>query len=120
MGAFSDFLEAKKLTEEQILRRSKRLESLRSEDRALHRRREAHRRSGAKTSYEEAGIAKPRSGRSLQREHVRAAMNDKPIPGPVRTKMLRAISSLLGKDAGPIDVTTVFGSVPSKQGKKPR
>lgn len=121
MGTFADFIASKGITDEQILRRSARLERLTSNDRAINRQREAHRREGAKTSYEEAGIPKPRSGRSLQIEHVEAARNDIPLPGPVRTKMLRAIRSLLkDQDGEEVTMPDLFGDVPGKQGKKPR
>lgn len=119
MGVFSDFLSSKGLSEEQILRRSQRLERLTSKDRDLQRQRESKRRNDPRTSYEAAGIAKPRSGRRLRPEHVQAAMQDVPLPGPVRTKMLRTVNSLL-QGKGPVDMPTLFGKVPGKQGKKPR
>jgi hypothetical protein len=121
MGTFAEFISSKGISETDILRRSARLERLTSKDRELHRQRETHRREGKKTSYEEAGIPKPRSGRSIQIEHVEAARNDVPLPGPVRTKMLRTIQSLLeGKGGEEVTMPELFGAVPGKQGKKPR
>lgn len=119
MGTFSEFLDAQGLKDEEILRRSRRLETLRSEDRMLRRRRAAQRRTG-KQSYEEAGIGKPRSGRPLQKEHLEAARNDNPVPRPVRTKIVRAVNSLLEKKGTTVGAPELFGKVPGKQGKKPR
>lgn len=120
MGTFSDFLESKGLKDEDILRRSRRLETLRSKDRELRRLREAKRRRSPQQSYQEAGIEKPRSGRPLRKEHLEAARNDIPVPRPVRTKIVRAVNALLGKSGDEVSATELFGEVPSKQGKKPR
>lgn len=120
MGTFSDFLESKGLKDEDILRRSQRLESLRSKDRDLRRLRETKRRKAPQQSYEEAGIEKPRSGRPLRKEHLEAARNDVPVPGPVRTKIVRAVNALLTKNGDEVTAPALFGQVPGKQGKKPR
>lgn len=121
MGQFSDFLSEKQISPDALLQASRRLESLRSSDRELVLAREAHRRKGAKESYDEAGIQKPRSGRPLRPGHVQAAMSDRPVPGPVRTKFVRAVNHLLQKKGQePIRAPQLFGEVKGKQGKKPR
>lgn len=121
MGTFADVLQSRSLTPEQILRMSARLEKVQNEDRELIRKRAEKRRRTPNKSYEEVGIAKPRSGRVLQPGHLAAAMEDKPVPGPVRTKLLRAVNALVEKKGGqPLRTTDLFGTVPGKQGKKPR
>jgi len=121
MGQFSDFIREKGLDAEQILRVSRRLESLTDEDRELMRKRAVKRRTAAGQSYEEANIAKPRSGRPLRPGHLEAAMNDEPVPGPVRTKLVRAINAILEKKGQePVRAPQLFGNVPGRQGKKPR
>jgi hypothetical protein len=122
MGQFSDFISQAGLDTKQILQTSERLESVRDEDRQLIRRRAEKRRRNAGQSYADAGIGKPRSGRPLRPGHIQAAMEDKPVPAPVRGKMVRAINRLLQKKGGgePVTAPKVFGNVPSRQGKKPR
>ncbi len=120
MGTFSEFLDSKGLKDEDILQRSRRMETLRSKDRELRRLRALKRRKAPQQSYEEAGIEKPRSGRPLQREHLAAARNDIPVPGPVRSKILRAVNDLLAKRGESVTAPELFGNVPGKQGKKPR
>lgn len=121
MGQFADFLNQKGLEPKQILLVSQRLECVRDEDRILMRRREARRRENPGKSYEELGIAKPRSGRPLRPGHIEAALADKPIPGPVRSKVVRAVNFLLQKKGQePVRAPDIFGNVPGKQGKKPR
>jgi hypothetical protein len=121
MGAFADFLASKGIEPKQILAASARLESVRDEDRELIRARRKKRRTQAGKSYEELQLAKPRSGRPLREGHVEAALADKPVPGPVRTKLVRAINALVEKKGGePVRAPQLFGDVPGRQGKKPR
>lgn len=121
MGTFADVLESRSLTPKQILHVSSRLERVGNEDRELIRKRAEKRRRNPSKSYEELGIAKPKSGRILQPGHIEAALADRPVPGPVRTKLLRAVNSLVAKKGGePLRTTDLFGNVPGKQGKKPR
>lgn len=120
MGQFADFLSEKGLSPDQILRVSRRIESLRDADRALMRKRALKRRTSAGQSYEEANLAKPRSGRPLRPGHLAAATGDQPVPGPVRTKLVRAVNQILQKKGQePIRHPQLFGNVPSRQGKKP-
>ncbi len=121
MGQFSDFVSQSGLDANKILRASERLERVRDEDRELMRRRAEKRRRNAGQSYADAGLAKPRSGRPLRPGHVAAVMADRPVPGPVRTKVVRAVNALLQKKGGEaVTAPKLFGSVPSRQGKKPR
>lgn len=121
MGHFSDFLAEKGVSTDRLLQVSRRIESVRNEDRALIRQRALKRRLEPRQSYAEANIAKPRSGRPLRPGHVRAAMDDKPVTPPVRSKMVRAVNLLLEKKGqGKIGAQELFGKVPGKQGKKPK
>lgn len=121
MGQFSDTLESKGIKPEQLLQISRRLERIRVADRALIRQRAEKRRKEPAKSYADAGLGKPASGRRLRPGHVEAAMADKPVPVPVRTKFVRAVNKLMEKKGGePITAPQLFGKVPGKQGKKPR
>ena len=121
MGAFADFLSSRNIDPKQILEVSRRLEAVNDEDRELIRKRAAKRRKDPKKSYEEAGIAKPRSGRPLREGHLEAALADRPVPGPVRTKFVRAVNAIIEKKGGePVRAPEIFGGVPGRQGKKPR
>jgi len=120
LGTFSDFIASKGIKDEDILAVSRRLETLRSKDRELRRQRALKRRTAPQKSYDEAGIEKPRSGRPLQPGHLEAAKNDIPVPGPVRTKLVRAINEILSKQGASVTAPELFGNVPGKQGKKPR
>lgn len=121
MGTFSDLLKSRNLEPSQILQTSSRLERVRNEDRDLIRKRAEKRRRSPTKSYTDAGIAKPRSGRALRTGHLEAALADKPVPGPVRTKLLRAVNTLVEKRGGqPLRIPDLFGTVPGRQGKKPR
>lgn len=121
MGHFADFIQQKGIEADAILRVSERLERLRDEDRELRRKRAAARRTSPGKSYADAGLGKPRSGRPLRPGHLEAALADKPVPGPVRSKFVRAVNHLLAKKGEqPIAAPQLFGPVPGKQGKKPR
>ena len=119
MGHFSDFLDEKGVSTDRLLQVSRRLESVRSEDRDLMLQRAQLRRGKAGTSYAEANLAKPRSGRPLRPGHVRAAMDDKPVTAPVRSKMVRAMNLLLEKKGqGKVSAPQLFGKVPGTPGKQ--
>ena len=121
MGQFSDFLSQAGIDTGRLLRASQRIEGVQDEDRALMRKRAEKRRRSAGQSYADAGIAKPRSGRPLRPGHIEAAMSDQPVPGPVRTKMVRAVNAILQKKGqDPVNAPKLFGAVPGRQGKKPR
>ncbi|WP_373046003.1 hypothetical protein [Vulgatibacter sp.] len=121
MGQFSDFLSEKGIETKRLLQVSQRLERVGNADRDLIRKRAEKRRRNPGQSYADANLGKPKSGRSLRPGHIEAAMQDKPVPGPVRSKMVRAVNRLLekkGQDA--VTAPKLFGAVPGKQGKKPR
>jgi hypothetical protein len=109
---FAEFLEKNKLDARRLIAASKRIERLQPEDRAA---RLAKRRSrGADAAPAAAGEEKkapkkPRSGRAVTRRLIEAAQVGKPVPGPAKTRLVRAINQLLSQKKQPaIDHRTVF------------
>jgi hypothetical protein len=106
MSKLSDFLTSKKIDPRRILAASKNLEALRPEDRAIKL---AKRR--AKTAAEGAPkeTRKPRSGRPVTRRAIDAALAGKPVSGPTKTRILRAVNAILEqKKAEKVDLRTLF------------
>ncbi|HLT30228.1 MAG TPA: hypothetical protein VK013_09290 [Myxococcaceae bacterium] len=120
MGTFSDFVSSNNLDATALQRLSSRLEARSSDDQALLVKRAAKRRTAKDKTYEESGLAKPKSGRPFSTNHWGNALKDRPIPARVRSKMLKAINASLtkqGKEA--VDMKTVFGEVPAVKGEAP-
>ena len=87
------FLDSKKIDPRRLVSASHKLEQHRPEDRQikLNRRR-------AKPGEGEAGPKeerKPRSGRGITPRALHAALFGKPISGPTKTRILRAVNALL-------------------------
>ena len=106
---FSEFLTANKLDQRRVLAASSAIEKLRPEDRKL---RLAKRRGKKKEGGEaaEAGAAnKPRSGRPVTGRLLNAAVAGKPVTGPAKTRLLRAVNRLLEqKKRDPVDLRALF------------
>ncbi len=101
------FLSSKKIDPRRVISASHTLETLRPEDRQikLNRRR-------AKGGEGEAGPKeerKPRSGRSVTQRAMHAALFGKPVSGPTKSRILRAVNALLEqKKAEKTDLKTLF------------
>ena len=91
---FGAFLAAKKLDGRRLLNASSEIEKLRPEDRAL---RLAHRtaKGDDKKPAAEGEKKKPRSGRPITPRTITAALIGKPLSGPIKTRLLRAVNRLL-------------------------
>jgi hypothetical protein len=88
------FLADKKIDRRQILAVSKQLEQLRPEDRAtkLAKRRGKSAEGG---EGEKKDLPKPRSGRPLTEVALRKIFADQGVTGPTKTRVLRAVNSIL-------------------------
>ena len=95
---FHEFLNSNKIDPRRILVASRSVEKLRPADRAIR----LARRLGAKADAPkteggdgDAKKAKPRSGRPVTPRLLDQALNGKPITGPAKTRLLRAVNRVL-------------------------
>ena len=104
---FSDFLQSQKIDPRRLAAASRKLEQLRVEDRA----KKLKQRQSKGTEAKEGAPAaeKPRSGRPVTPQLMQRAMEGKPLPGPGKTRLLRAVNHLLGlKKKDPVDLRALF------------
>jgi hypothetical protein len=116
-----DFIHSKGILPDSIVAISQKLEATRLQDRKCLQQRATKRRGKetASKTYAELNIAKPRSGRGLSASAVAAALNNHPLTACQRSKMLRAVNALLEKKKeAAVDMKTLFGDAPKKEGKK--
>jgi hypothetical protein len=109
---FADFIKEKKLDRRRIVAASEKLERLRPEDRAIKlakRSAKAKAAAGAEEAKSAAPAAKPRSGRPITPRAIDAAIAGKPLTGPQKTRLLRAVNAVLEqKKAGAVELTALF------------
>ena len=120
MGAFKQLLADHQLTPEALQRLSHQLEAWQEEDKALARERFEKRRDKERKDkpYAELGIGKPRSGRGVSEQQLKAALEDVPLPTKVRGKLLRVVNAALEKKgAKPVDMKALFGEVLARKGE---
>jgi len=105
---FASFLASKKLDARRVLVASHDLEKLRPEDRAIKlAKRRAKGAEGGEGAPKET--RKPRSGRPVTQRAIDAALAGKPISGPTKTRLLKAINHLLEqKKAEKVDLKALF------------
>lgn len=106
---FQQFLTDNKLDSRRILNTSKIIEGLQAEDRAAR----LAKRRGAKAETKPAeGAEKPpkrRSGRPVTPRLLAQAIEGKPVSGPAKTRLLRAVNRLLDqKKKDPADLRKLF------------
>src|SRR5689334_6996852 len=104
MSKFSDFLQGNKIDSRRITASSAFLERLRPEDRAsrLKLRQAKGKEGGAVPAAD--GAAKRRSGRPVTPQLLKKALEGKPVTGPAKTRLLRAVNRLLEqKKKDPVD-----------------
>jgi hypothetical protein len=90
---FAQFLQDNKIDSRRIIVASQELERLRPEDRKLRQARRA-----AKTDKPAEGAekpAKPRSGRAVTQRLIDAVSVGKPVSGPAKTRLVRALNRVL-------------------------
>lgn len=113
---FEQFLKDNKIDPRRILVASEKVERLRPEDRALRlaRRRskagDAPKADASKAEGEEKSAPKkPRSGRPITGRLLAAATGGKTVPGPAKTRLLRAVNHVLEqKKKQPVDIKALF------------
>src|SRR5262245_6188 len=90
------FLKEKRIDARRLLSASARIERLRPEDRAIIlAKRQARKSEDAAKKKEGLAAKKPRTGRSLTARTLQAALVGKPISGPAKTRILRAVNQVL-------------------------
>jgi hypothetical protein len=102
------FLSENKLDRRRIVASSRAIENLRPEDRAT---RLARRRSkgDAKEGGADAKPAKPRSGRPVTERLLNDAIAGRPVTGPAKTRLLRAVNRILEqKKREPVNLRALF------------
>jgi hypothetical protein len=91
-----DFLKEKKIDPRRIRAASMKVEGLRPEDRAIRlAKRQARGSDDAAKKKEGAAGKKPRSGRPVTDRTLNAVLQGKPVSGPAKTRVLRAVNFLL-------------------------
>jgi hypothetical protein len=111
MSKFQKFIEENKLDPRKIVAVSRELEKLRPADREIRLLRRQARKSEKKLEGAAADKAKqkPHSGRPITERQLRDAQAGKPLPGPAKTRLLRAINHVLEqKKRDPADLRALF------------
>ncbi len=123
MGTFQTFLTSKSITPKQLAITSKRIESFDETARDLMQKRwgKRHNKETATKKYAELEIKKPvQLGRGVTEKQINAASKDTLVTRKVRTKILRAVNTILVKKGQPAaDMKTLFEGVKAREGKKP-
>ena len=107
MSKFAEFLSQNKLDPRRVICASKHIEALRPEDRRL---RQARKKTSDAPKEGDAEVpAKPRSGRPVTRVLMNLASAGKPVPGPAKQRLLRAVNRLLEqKKKDPVELSSLF------------
>jgi hypothetical protein len=105
---FAQFLTDNKIDPRRLIVASRELERLRPEDRKLKFQKRAAKKAGgaapaasAAEGEEKKGPSKPRSGRPVTPRLIAAVTSGKPVPGPAKTRLLRALNHVLEQKKKP-------------------
>lgn len=105
---FSQFLADNKLDARRIIAASRTIEKLTPADRRLR----LSKRQGKKAEGGEAEAkpaTKPRSGRPVTQRLIESVLAGKPVTGPAKTRLLRAVNRVLEqKKLEPTDLRKLF------------
>lgn len=122
MGTFQSFLESKGITPKQVAITSRRIETRDEAGRALMQKRWVKRttKETADKKYAELNIDKPKQmGRGVTEKAVASAAKDTPVARKVRSKILRAVNTILAKKGQPAaDMKALFEGTKARAGKK--
>jgi len=108
---FAQFLKDNKIDPRRLLVVSKRIERLQPEDRKIKFAKQKSKGEAAPAAAdgEKKAPAKPRSGRPVTPRLVQAATNGKPVAGPAKTRLLRAVNRILEQKKKPaVELKSVF------------
>jgi len=104
---FSEFLQAQKIDPRRLAAASAQIERLRPEDRSVKLAKRQAKASENKVEGEKP--AKPRSGRPITSRLLAQALGGKAVPGPGKTRLLRAVNRVLEqRKKDPVDLRTLF------------
>ena len=102
------FLTSKKIDRRQLLSVSKDLEGLRPEDRSIKLTKRRGKGEGA-SEADKGEKRKVRSGRALTPPTIDKIFAEKPVPGPTKTRVLRAVNAILArKKQGEVQLADLF------------
>lgn len=115
----ADFLAEKKIDPRRILAASHDIERFRPEDRKIKLAKAVARKSEDGGKKKEGDAAKkPRSGRPVTERAISAAMVGKPLSGPTKTRILRAVNRILEqKKQDQVELISLFDPTPGKPKK---
>ncbi len=100
------FLTSKKIDRRRVVAASRQIERLQREDRQIKL---AQRKAKKSEEQKQAGAPKPRTGRPISASTLDKAFAGKPISGPAKTRVLRAINKILeGRKQEPITLKDLF------------
>jgi len=109
---FSTFLKDNKIDPRRLLVASKRIERLGPQDRRIKLEKRNAKAGGAAPAAaegEKTAPAKPKSGRPVTPRLVAAATGGKSVPGPAKTRLLRAVNRVLEQKKKPaVDLRALF------------
>jgi hypothetical protein len=106
---FAQFLVDNKIDPRRVAAASRKLESLRPEDRAKRLARRKAKKAETKPAEGAEKPGKPRSGRPATSRALTAANDGKAVSGPTKTRLLRAVNYLLEqKKKTATDLKTLF------------
>jgi hypothetical protein len=117
----ADFLTEKKIDPRRVIAASHEIERFRPEDRKIRLAKATARKSEDAAKKKEGDAAKkPRSGRPVTQRAMDAVMIGKPVSGPTKSRILRAVNRLLEqKKHEQVELTALFDPTPGKP-KKPK
>jgi len=115
---FDAFLSEKKINPLRVLAASEKIEKLRPEDRAI---RLAQRKARKSEDKKKEGLAtkKARSGHPVTPRLLSAAISGRALSGPAKTRILRAVNSLLEQKKQEKVALAALFDAPSKGNPKP-
>jgi hypothetical protein len=114
---FAQFLQDNKIDPRRIIVASQELERLRPEDRAVRHAKRAAKKKGEKPAEGAEKPAKPRSGRAVTPRLISAVSVGKPVSGPQKTRLLRALNKVLEvKKKSAVELRALFSE---KAAEKP-
>lgn len=100
MSKLGDYLKTHKIDARRVLSASKRLEQQTAEDRKLILKKSLI-KAGKLEKDEAVTKQKPHSGRPVTAPMIARAVAGQTVPGPVKTRIVRAVNSLLGAKKKP-------------------
>jgi hypothetical protein len=106
---FAQFLTDNKIDPRRLAAASREIERLRPEDRAKRLARRTAKKSETKPAEGAEKPTKPRTGRPATSRLLAAATAGKPVSGPAKTRLLRAVNRLLEqKKKSATDLKSLF------------